>query len=154
MEDSKLSLHFSLYEFCRTTHAEFWESNYLLAMDNTGKLVLLANDLEYIRRQFGKPIIITSGARCPELNKKIGSTATSQHTRAEAVDFLMHGVKLWDVFEWIVRYSGLKYGQVIHEGSGRNIWIHYSLGEPYRCPWRSCQALVYKEGVYERYSAI
>ena len=35
--------------------------------------------LDPLREAYGKPIIVTSGFRCEELNKLIGGSKTSQH---------------------------------------------------------------------------
>ncbi len=47
---------------------------------------LVERVLQPIRRRFGVPIHITSGYRCPILNKLVGGSATSQHCLGEAAD--------------------------------------------------------------------
>ena len=42
--------------------------------------------LEPLRVYFGHPIAITSGYRCPEVNRLVGGVPTSQHTRGQAAD--------------------------------------------------------------------
>lgn len=42
--------------------------------------------LDPLRRLYGKPIVITSGYRCQELNKKVGGVANSWHTQGNAAD--------------------------------------------------------------------
>jgi zinc D-Ala-D-Ala carboxypeptidase len=152
MGDTKVSDNFTLYEFCRTSHLDYWEENYNLAVENVGKIKALAADLEIIRKRFDTAVIITCGVRSEELNTIVGGSPTSQHCKAEAVDFVMKGVSLREVFEWVVRASGLQYGQVIHEMKGKTEWVHYSLGEPYRDPKRCRMALVFKDGVYEKFA--
>ena len=39
-----------------------------------------------LRLIYGKPITITSGARCPAYNKRIGGAEASQHTTGKAFD--------------------------------------------------------------------
>ena len=46
----------------------------------------LVEVLEDIRTHFGSPVIITSGYRTPEYNKKIGGVKNSQHTKGTAAD--------------------------------------------------------------------
>lgn len=46
----------------------------------------LIDRLNLLRHEFGKPIIVTSGYRCPEHNKKIGGHPNSTHTRGIAAD--------------------------------------------------------------------
>ena len=46
----------------------------------------LPSVLQNIRNQFGKPIIINSGYRTPEYNKKVGGATRSQHCYGTAAD--------------------------------------------------------------------
>jgi len=43
-------------------------------------------DFEEIREEWGKPIIINSGYRCPEYNKKVGGEELSAHLWGLALD--------------------------------------------------------------------
>lgn len=62
-------------------------------IDNTPSAEIVRN-LQYgvdmvldpLRRLYGKPIIITSGYRSQELNKKIGGVTNSWHTQGNAAD--------------------------------------------------------------------
>lgn len=148
----RLTENFWLEEFYRTSHTEYLEANAELALDRLGRIVLLAKDLEEIRGEYGVSINPSCGVRCEGHNIAVGGSPTSQHRKAEAVDFVMPGVDLWVVFKWIVRSSGLKYGQVIHETKDGKVWIHYSLGEPFRAAARCRMALVSKDGKYEAFS--
>ncbi len=56
--------------------------------------------LEAVRVHFGKPVYVTSAARCPTYNRSIGSTDTSQHTLGRAVDFHID-VDLHRVYDFI-----------------------------------------------------
>ena len=69
-----------------------------LGIDNTPtpeirvKLNTLISALDKIRERYGKPIKVTSGYRCPELNRAVGGavnpdgTPKSQHCKGEAAD--------------------------------------------------------------------
>jgi zinc D-Ala-D-Ala carboxypeptidase len=57
--------------------------------------------LEPVRIKFDKPVIITSGYRSPELCEAIGSKATSQHAKGQAVDFEIAGISNLQVALWI-----------------------------------------------------
>lgn len=46
----------------------------------------LVKVLEQIREVYGKPMGITSGARCPARNAKVGGVPNSAHTRGCAAD--------------------------------------------------------------------
>lgn len=75
--------------------------------------------LEPIRAHFGgKKMLITSGYRGPLLNSAVGGASDSQHMATAnycAVDFIIPGVPLQDVFDWIRLESGLPFDQVILE---------------------------------------
>ncbi len=50
-------------------------------------LAILAAGLERLRAYLhGKPVIVSSGYRCPELNKLVGGSDKSQHMKGEAAD--------------------------------------------------------------------
>ena len=59
-------------------------SQYILVLQQLCKVVL-----EPLRSFVGKPIIITSGYRCNQLNVKVGGVYASQHTLGEAADLLL-----------------------------------------------------------------
>jgi hypothetical protein len=146
MKKPMLSAHFSFDELTGSDKfPELVEKNRLEASAFTGKLSMLCRGLlEPIRDQFG-PAVITSGYRCPALNKALHGEDTSQHTRAEAADFIIPGCDLDEVFAWI-RSSGLEYGQVILEPG----WIHLSLGTPFRQEDKCQEALVYDGKTYRK----
>ena len=47
---------------------------------------LVLNVLQPLRDNWGKPLHINSGYRCPELNRAVGGKPTSQHLKGEAAD--------------------------------------------------------------------
>jgi hypothetical protein len=47
---------------------------------------LLLQALNRVREEFKKPIIVTSGFRCPDHNKAIGGAIKSQHLQGTAAD--------------------------------------------------------------------
>lgn len=81
-----------------------------------------------IREHFGIPIIITSGYRSKELNKAIGGSQTSQHSKGQAMDIDMDNTDLKNsvLFHWIK--DNLVYDQLIWEfGTKANPdWVHVS----------------------------
>ncbi len=42
--------------------------------------------LDPLREAYGRPIRVSSGYRCPKLNRLVGGSPNSQHTRGEAAD--------------------------------------------------------------------
>lgn len=57
--------------------------------------------LESVRRHFGKPVTVTSGARCAVHNKRVGGASNSQHVFARAADIKVTGVAPKDVADWV-----------------------------------------------------
>ena len=75
------------------------------------------------------PIRISSGYRSKALNRAIGGSLKSQHSKAEALD-----LQFWSkgemnnkvIYDWILK-SGLEFDQMINEFDFS--WIHISLKE-------------------------
>ena len=88
---------------------------------------LCENILQPVRDHFGR-VKITSGFRSEELCMAIGSSARSQHAKAEAADFECVGVDNAELADWIK--DNLPYDQLIVEyytpGEPNSGWIHCS----------------------------
>ena len=88
---------------------------------------LCENILQPVRDHFGR-VKITSGFRSVELCTAIGSSANSQHAKAEAADFECPGVDNAELADWI--HKNLSYDQLILEfytpGEPNSGWIHCS----------------------------
>ena len=121
----KLSQHFSIEEFTASDTAD------RKGIDNTLPDGLLATAretaemMERIRESLGgKPIIVTSGYRSPELNRAIGSGDSSDHPKAMAVDFKCpeFGTPYAVAQHLAPLVSVLGIGQLIYE----HTWIHAS----------------------------
>jgi hypothetical protein len=112
--------HFTLEELTFTNHREF---------DNTPnevqkyQLNRLANFLEDVRALLGKPILIDSAFRSPEVNHAVGSTSISQHLKGCAADIRVLGMTPDEVVKAIVA-SDLLYDQCIREFDA---WTHVSI---------------------------
>ena len=131
--DLRLSPNFTWGEMTRTGQAALQDKNRQEAAKflETAK-VLCTTLLEPIRAKFG-PLKINSGFRGPAVNTAIGGSKNSQHMKFEAADFVSAGVvPAKTIFDWIRKESGLHFGQLIYEHPGNSIWVHISLGTPYR----------------------
>ena len=87
---------------------------------------LVTNILDPLREAYGKPIVVTSGFRCPRLNRAVGGVAKSQHMKGEAADIRTLTDRPSDnkkLFDLIIKL-GLPFDQCIDE-YGYN-WIHVS----------------------------
>lgn len=124
----QLTPHFTIEEIAGTSNEQYKKLNLLKAQEQMGKMYMLAGFAERVREIIGKPMIITSGYRCPELNKAIGGALTSQHIFCEAIDFVVKGLRPEDIFNKIVT-SDLKYNQIIIErNKSGSQWVHISIG--------------------------
>ena len=83
---------------------------------------------EPLREWVGGPIKINSFYRCPELNKAIGGSATSQHCKGQAMDIddTLGRATNAEMFHWIK--ENLDFDQMIWEfGDDDNPdWVHVS----------------------------
>lgn len=146
MDDKKLTPHFSLSEFVNTSRKEFKQKNYNWALSHMNTLEDLAYFLEDVRKVCDCPITITSGIRCPELNKAVGGAPTSQHVTGHAADIIpqRHG-SCQDHFCKLLK-SHLIFDQLILEEANGKVWIHIS----YRGMSGRREALVYNGKRYTK----
>ena len=126
----QLTKHFSLREFTKSQTAERMGIDNYPPEDIIPKLSFIATQiLEPLREKIDKPIIITSGYRCPELSKAIGSSENSQHCKGEAVDIEAFGMSTLNLAEMIINH--FEFDQVILEcyqkGDLNSGWVHCSL---------------------------
>ena len=89
-------------------------------------LRLLARGLEKVQALTGFPLEISSGYRCPELNRRVGGAKTSQHTLGLAADFTCaeFGSPV-DIIK-AIREAGILFDQCILE-YGK--WVHLSFSK-------------------------
>ena len=144
-----LSQHFTFDELTRTGQTALQTINRQEAQACMGALTALATTmLEPIRAKFGA-VKVNSAFRGPALNAAVNGSKSSQHLSGQAADIVVPGVALEEVFRWIVKESGIPFGQAILEGPGGKVsWIHVSLGEPYRARDKSRQALTWDGKTY------
>lgn len=129
MIDLVLSPHFLLSEFMRSDTASKF------GIDNVPNLEHVANMqqlciqvLEPLRCAFDVPIVIGSGFRSVELNRRVGGSVTSQHMQGMAADIRCQSVELGNAFfDWIRCHC--EFDQLIRERAykaSKTFWIHVS----------------------------
>ena len=146
-KDMKLSEHFSLGEVTKTSiKTEDGNIPSRVAIENLRNLC--ENWLEDLRYSYNtlyheispcaalsrddKGIVINSGYRSPEVNKRVGGAATSNHVTGCAVDIHVTG------FEQAIRYASIlldisdgtqrDYDELfIEKNSSGNHWIHFAV---------------------------
>jgi len=120
-----LTPHFTLEEFQRSKTARILQVDNIAPLDAVINIRTLCESvLEPLREHIGKPVMITSGYRCPELNKAIGGAEKSQHMKGQAADIVVKGMTVQELAEAIMA-SAPGFDQLILEPS----WVHVS--------WRS-----------------
>ena len=89
---------------------------------------LVTNVLDNLRDGWGRPIIVTSGYRCKELNAAVGGTHNSQHLKGQAADIVSDD---FEAFRRFVRRwcKDNEFDQCIFEHSSDSEWIHISYVE-------------------------
>ena len=141
-----LTEHFSFEELTRTGKADLQDANRREARDYIDRLKLVAQMLEVIRAKFGA-VRVNSGFRGPAVNAAVGGSATSQHSKGEA-DIVCPAVTVDELHRWIVCESGIAFGQCILEKPGGSVWVHVSLGAPYRDPKKCGESLAFDGKTY------
>ena len=127
----QLSKHFKLEEFEKSMTATRKGIENKAGSGEIKNLTdLCYGILEPVRAKFDKPITITSGYRSPELCEAIGSKATSQHTKGQAVDFEIAGVNNLAIGLWLTNNVNFdQYIQEYYDGTPSSGWCHVSYVE-------------------------
>ena len=130
LDGLRLSPHFTLGELTKTSYKTEDENiPSRVAIENLKNLC--ENWLEALRQAQG-PLIINSGYRSPEVNKRAGGSATSNHLTGCAVDIRVGG------FEQAIRYASIlldisdgtkrDYDELyIERNSVGRYWIHFAV---------------------------
>lgn len=121
-----MNLNFSMSELIHSDCAVKNNINNMpdiLALDNMLNLVVYC--LQPLRDKIAKPIIITSGFRNSLVNSLVGGVNNSQHTKGQAVDIVVDGMKPVEIIEF-VKLSGIEFDQLINEN---NQWVHISFSK-------------------------
>lgn len=93
----------------------------------------LANKLDIVRDLLGKPMLVSSGYRCKELNTALNGSGTSTHMTGLAADFTCPGFGTVDEVFLAIKSSGIKYDQLILEFPfSRTPWVHIGFGSAMR----------------------
>lgn len=114
----KLTRHFKVKEFaCKDGSSVVFIDDYLYTV------------LDILRNKLGKPVIITSGYRTPEWNKKSGGAKYSYHMRGMAADIRVNGISPKELAS--------KLNEIVPDGCGIIVyksWVHFDVrtGKKYR----------------------
>lgn len=131
----RLSANFTLEEFLLS------ETAARQGIDNTpdeavvANLKRLAERLELVRAIFNSPVVISSGYRCPALNKAVGGVPNSAHMTGCAADFIVPGMGApLQIAQRITKYD-IPFDQLINEYGQ---WVHFAIEPGVVDPRREC----------------
>ena len=122
---------FSIAEMTRSDTAR------RLGIDNTppdsikkNLTLFIEKVLDPIREDWGSPIIVSSGYRCPELNKAVGGVNTSGHQYGYCADLQVKGgmKKIRELADFILKWMkdhNMKWDEILFEHSGGVTWLHF-----------------------------
>ena len=124
-----LSEHFTLGEVTKSRHTEVYNIPSHVAIENLKRVCAW---LEELRVRAKTPIVINSGYRSPQLNKKLRGSPTSNHLTGCAVDIRVAGI------EQAMRYAVIlmdyadetkqDYDEIIIEKNSHGvIWLHFAV---------------------------
>jgi len=125
-----LSANFSLEELTKSQTAERQSIPNNPDEDGIYYLRMVAEKiLQPVRNHYGIPFTVSSGFRSVDLCLAIGSKATSQHTKGQAVDFEVPGISNMDLSYFIK--TTLDFDQLILEfyRGGNTGWVHCSVAD-------------------------
>ena len=126
---AKLSEHFTLGEMTVSNHKEVYN---IPSHEAIANLTNLCKWLEILRKTRGVPIIINSGYRSPQLNRKIGGAANSNHLTGCAVDIRTSGMEQAICYAAILinyaKESQQDFDEMLIERNRYGaIWLHFAV---------------------------
>ena len=129
--------NFTLEEFTRSSTAKDRGIDNTPDDTQTEHIIEVAKIIQQFRDFYGKPVRISSGFRCPLLNKAVGGSPTSVHMTGYAVDFTAlapsHKAVFQNEFLRFLAIKNIRFDQVIFEKpdeKGYCSWIHIGLYSP------------------------
>ena len=142
----RLSQHFTLGELTKSRHAEVYNIPSHVAIENLKRVCVWLEELrfayntlyclkpgeDYDTSKNVEPIVINSGYRSSQLNKKVGGSPTSNHLTGCAVDIRVAGI------EQALRYAVIlmdyaddtkqDYDEILIEKNRYGaIWLHFAV---------------------------
>ena len=120
--------YFSIDEMVRSTTAKKYGIDNTPSDDIKNNLTLFIEKvLDPIREDWGGPISVSSGYRCPELNNAVGGVKTSGHQYGYCADLQVKGdLRKFSCFvkDWMKEHQ-MKWDQIIWEKCSNVTWLHF-----------------------------
>lgn len=106
--NERIGQHFKVKEFaCKDGSQVVFIDEYLVSI------------LDILRNQIGKPVVITSGYRTPEWNKKCKGAKYSYHMRGMAADIRINGMTAKEIANKLNKIIPFSCGIIVY-----NTWVH------------------------------
>ena len=128
--EAKLSDHFTLGEMTKScSHPEVYN---IPSHEAIANLKRLCEWLEVLRNKIGHPIVINSGYRSPQLNRKVGGASASNHLTGCAVDIRTNGMEQAICYAAILinyaKESQQDYDELLIEKNRYGaVWLHFAV---------------------------
>ena len=118
--------HFTFEELTYTNHSDLLEENRKEAKAFIKHLKYIAGTLEELRTLLGVPLKVTSGFRGYALNKAVGGSPTSGHTKGLCADIIPIGIAVDEAFKEILarRNECPSLRKCIFESVKNSVWLH------------------------------
>lgn len=125
-----MAKYFTVAEMLKSETAEKNKIQNIPSVEIEQNIEELLGVLDGLREFYGKPIKITSGYRCTELNRLLGGSPTSAHVIGYAADLQPIGDTFEnfkaEVLKWLKK-SRVKFDQCIIERNKSTQWVHFGL---------------------------
>lgn len=125
-----MAKYFKVAEMLKSETAEKNQINNTPSAEVEQNIEELLGVIDGLREHYGKPIKITSGYRCAELNRLVGGVSDSAHIIGYAADLQPVQGSFEEfkasVLEWLDK-SGVKFDQCIIERNKNTQWVHFGL---------------------------
>lgn len=127
--ENQITTNFTLNELIYSSTADRYNIDNTPSQFEYNNLVKLCKEvLQPIRNKYGEPIKVTSGYRCPELNRKLKGSSSSAHLKGLAADIdTPNNEKLFNIIISMMHKGEIDVDQLIDESNYS--WIHIGLKE-------------------------
>ena len=129
-EKLKMAKYFTVAEMLKSETAEKNKINNTPSVEVQQNIEELLEVLDGLREFYAKPIRITSGYRCAELNRLVGGSPTSAHVIGYAADLQPIGDTFENFKAEVLRWldtSRVGFDQCIIERNKSTQWVHFGL---------------------------
>ena len=121
-----MNLNFTISELIKSNEAINHNINNMPGVNELDNLLnLIFYCLQPIRDKLNRPMIITSGYRCSQVNMLVRGKSNSQHLKGQAADFVVQGITPAELVKKISAID-IEYDQLINE---YDKWVHISFAK-------------------------